>query len=514
MALGIDFGTTRCVVAASGDGRYPVASFATRDGYRDGLPAIAVAHESQVHFGEAADDLIAQGKGHALASIKREVSTLAPDDVVEGFGLTALELTAEYLRWVRTMLVEHSNLEGVEEDTKATVAVPANASSQQRYLTLEAFRRAGFTVDGLLAEPTAAAIEFAHRNRNVLSARSPKRYVVVYDLGGGTFDTAAVSLEGRRFELVSARGVARLGGADFDEAILGEVLRASDIDLSQYPIARRVALLEGCREAKEGLRPNSRRLMVDLGVLDVSLESVVLDTSVLYERCRPLIERTVTMVEDLFASLSGRGIDPDDAKQLGALYLVGGSVAFPALGRALRSRFGRKIQLAPTPHASTAVGLAIAADPVAGIFVREAMTRHFGVWREGANGRDKVFDPIILQDAAAPPDAPLVVQRRYRPVHAVGHLRFMECSELDPVGQPCGDLTPWDEIRFPYDASLVDVDLENVAISRNARPSEQDVVETYTHTRDGSIAVEIMNLTSGLRRRYELGCRRTATADG
>ena len=87
------------------------------------------------------------------------------------------------------------------------VAVPANSSSRQRWLTLEAFRRAGFEPIGMLNEPTAAAVEFAQRHLD-LGKKSPKRYVVVYDLGGGTFDTSAVSLEGRRFELIASEGLA------------------------------------------------------------------------------------------------------------------------------------------------------------------------------------------------------------------------------------------------------------------------------------------------------------------
>ena len=69
----------------------------------------------------------------------------------------------------------------------------------------------------MVNEPTAAAIEFAHRNLGTIGKRSPKRYVVVYDLGGGTFDTSAVSLEHRRFELIASEGIGELGGDDFDQ---------------------------------------------------------------------------------------------------------------------------------------------------------------------------------------------------------------------------------------------------------------------------------------------------------
>ena len=143
------------------------------------------------------------------------------------------------------------------------MSVPANAASRQRWLTLEAFRRAGFHPIGLLNEPTAAAVEFAHHHLRELGKKSPKRYVVVYDLGGGTFDTSAVSLEGRRFELLAAEGIARLGGDDFDELVLDRrVRRARRSRTSRDPGgARARARGEGdaARRVEEAAR-RSRRL--------------------------------------------------------------------------------------------------------------------------------------------------------------------------------------------------------------------------------------------------------------
>ena len=200
MRLGIDFGTTRTVVAAVEDGRYPVAIFDTPRGLSDFLPGLAFASESTIDFGFD-PELI--GGTQALRSIKRVIGSLAPDDPVPGLSTrtAAQSLATEYLRFVRRMLVEQSNLDiDPEEPLEAMIAVPANSNTGQRFVTVESFTRAGFHVVGMLNEPTAAAIEFAHRNLGAIGKRSPKRYVVVYDLGGGTFDTSAVSLTERRFE--------------------------------------------------------------------------------------------------------------------------------------------------------------------------------------------------------------------------------------------------------------------------------------------------------------------------
>jgi hypothetical protein len=133
--------------------------------------------------------------------------------------------------------------------------------------------------------------------------------------------------------------------------------------------------------------------------------------------------------------------------------------------------------------------------------VREAATRHFGVWREAAGGADKIFDPLIGKATAAP----LVVERRYHPTHAVGHLRFLECGALDAKGQPVHDLVPWKDIYFPYDPALPEADLP--AHAHDKRPDLHGTViaERYTYNPDGTISVKIENTSRGYSRTYQLG---------
>jgi molecular chaperone DnaK (HSP70) len=508
--LGIDFGTTRTVIAAVQDGRHPVASFDLGDAYGTWLPGLAAWDGESWVFGAAASAAIREGRP-SLRSVKRAVSGLAPGDTVTLDGVpptSALELASRFLAWVRETLVARGNLGVVEgEPLEAMVAVPANASSRQRFLTLEAFRAAGFTVLGMINEPTAAAIEYAHRNQRVLSARSPKRYMVVYDLGGGTFDTAAVSLEGRRFELLHSEGIGRLGGEDFDEAVLALALEAWGCEEASLTPANRVGLLELCRAAKETLTPHSQRLLVDAsGLLDVA--PAVIEARALYARCEPVVERTLERLDRVFARLPEHGLDPEDARELGAVYLVGGGVSFPGVARGLRARYERKTQLAPEPHAATAIGLAVAADETADVLVREASTRYLGVWREAEGGRDTVFDPILRKDTLPDASSPLIVRRQYRPAHAVGYLRYVECTALDEGGRPGGDLTPFSELFFPYDAGLQQVeDLRALSLERGDALGDE-IVETYTYGHDGRVMVAVENVTRSYRRELDLGALR------
>jgi molecular chaperone DnaK (HSP70) len=512
MRLGIDFGTTRTVIAAVRDGRYPVASFKTKDGFVEYLPGLAALGPDGMSFGTDAESTLEAGGAQLLPllrSVKAAVTGAAPDEAVsemESASVSALGLVTDYLRYVRRMLLESSNLDiSPDEPLEAMVAVPAHASTRQRYLTLEAFSRAGFIVAGLVNEPTAGSVEYARHSLAALSTRSPKRYVVVYDLGGGTFDAAAVSLVDRRFDLIGAEGIGRLGGNDFDEVIAGQLLselagRRGDLSVSAYS-----HLLERCRVAKESLTPTSRKLLVEVsGILDRS--EVLLDVGPVYEACLPLIQRSIDKTRELLGQLRAHGIDPENTRELGAVYLVGGSVQFPAVQRALRAEFGRKVQLAPQPHASTAIGLAIAADDEADIFVREAPTRYFGVWRESEYGREKIFDPIIEKRTGMRVDGPLRVQRCYYPAHQVGLLRFVECTNLDASRQPTGEVTPWENVLFPYDPTLMDSDDLSLHAERRAEGVlGQEIVETYEYSPTGMIRVRIQNRTAGYEREYVLG---------
>src|SRR4029453_16096348 len=199
-----------------------------------------------------------------LRSFKRQLAMRGSTvPIALGTGaLTPLELLAAFLAQLRCDLVTRSNLRLTpQESLEAVIAVPANANSNQRFLTLEAFRRVGFQVRGLLNEPSAAGIEYAHHARS--AAPSPRReLVVVYDLGGGTFDASIISMAARRHEVVRSAGIAQLGGDDVDHLLLELALEPAGVQ--DWTAAERVRLLGGCREKKEGMDPNTRWLAIDL----------------------------------------------------------------------------------------------------------------------------------------------------------------------------------------------------------------------------------------------------------
>src|SRR5512143_881672 len=254
MRIGIDFGTTRTVVAACDRGNYPVVAF--EDGRGDSIewfPSVVAARGGELCFGF---DALEAGPGWTrVRSFKRLLHGATPESEVTigDTRVVVAELLAGYLAALRRALGERSNLPRAAADDvlEAVVAVPANAHGGQRLLTLDAFRAAGFPVVAMLNEPSAAGFEYTHRHRSTLSAK--REHVVVYDLGGGTFDVSLIRMSGGRHDVVATGGLAQLGGDDFDRVLVDLVTaRAGDPELGPAELE---ALTLRCRDAKERLAP-------------------------------------------------------------------------------------------------------------------------------------------------------------------------------------------------------------------------------------------------------------------
>jgi molecular chaperone DnaK (HSP70) len=504
MLLGIDFGTTRTVVAAADRGNYPVVSFRDEnDNPQEWYPSLIAfsGPGAKLEYGFEAASRQHDRDWSVIRSFKRDLATLGPESPVE-FGsvpVSAISVLTDFLVQLRIDLSERSNLHLTPgEKLEVLISVPANANSNQRYITLEAFRLAGFLVKGTLNEPSAAGVEYAHRYRNVGRIASRREHIVVYDLGGGTFDASVISMTDQLHEVLSSHGIGRLGGDDFDRILLDLAIESAGI--SEISPETRIILLEECREKKEGLHPNTRRVAIDFERALPGMGEVVVGTSDFYDRCRPLVQKTIDATEQALTGATGL-----DRRSIAAVYMVGGSSDLPIVARTLRERYSRLLRRSPYPHAATAIGLAIAADVKAGYEINERFTRHFGVWREIESGSSVTMDVIFPKDTRLPVNGEKLRQvRRYRPTHNVGHFRFAECSRVDEHGHPTGDITLWEEIFFPFTAELeYSLDLSAVPVQRTP-PKEEIIEEIYSCDEHGIIEVRIVNLSTNHQRTARL----------
>jgi len=491
MKFGIDFGTTRIVVAAADRGNYPLVPFETPDGTFDWFPslvALRANNNAERCYGWDAWSKQGEHGWSFIRSIKRYLENAGPESrllIDHGETVALADLMHGVIGALRQSLA--GRFPG-SEPFETMLGVPANANSNQRFLTVEAFRRAGFSVLGLLNEPSAASIEFGHRQQTT-------GRLLVYDLGGGTFDVSLVELDARTHSVLASEGISTLGGDDFD-LVLAELAVPSDV-LGSLDLAELFRLDEECRRQKEALHPNSRRIVIDLDVIREGMGQAVVPVADYYARCRPLLAETLEPTRRLAAQ-----------GELEALYITGGGSELPLVARVLREEFGRKVKRSEYTRSATAIGLAIQADSTSGYALREMFTRTFGVWREGDEGRRMIFDPIFPRGTRLPGagEPPLTVRRSYQPVHNVGDFRYLEASQVSGDGQPSGDITVWDEILFPFDPSLAgERALESQPVGRNDLAAAQQIEEQYACDAAGVVTVTIRNLTSHYGREYKLG---------
>lgn len=498
MSLGIDFGTTRTVVAYADRGNYPVVSFESHTGdWVEWFPSVVAEHNGALSFGFDALAIGEEPDAHCVRSFKRLLagSDASPraEVTIGTVRIAVRDLCERFLIALRVALKKRSNLPRAilkDKELVAVVAAPANAFCTQRFVTLDAFRGAGFSVESMLNEPSAAGFEYSHRHARTLNSK--REHVIVYDLGGGTFDASLVRLRGKRHEVVKTAGLARLGGDDFDRVLAEMIAGPSFASLGPRERAR---LLTECRDAKEALNASSRKLTI----LDVTVS-----VSDYFERCEPLVASTLEAMKPILEHSESEG---DELTGVAGVYVVGGASALPVVGRVLRERFGKRVHRSPYAHASVAIGLAIAGDAGSGFELDDRFSRNFGVFREGRNGEQTTYDPLFTRDTPLPrPGQPTVsIERRYRAAHDVGHYRFFECTAFGEDGSPRGDLAPILDVHFPFDARLREVaDLSRVPVSRLPHTGPE-ILERYDVGADGLVRLTITDLDSGYTRTCALG---------
>jgi len=500
MRIGIDFGTTRVVVAAVDRGNYPLVNFEAADGQvHDWFPSVVAARGNTRLYGWDAIAVQDDDTWTTARSLKRLLRTAGPHSELQlaGHSLPVATLLTEMMSSLRAQLLERSNLGAdASEPLEAMIGVPANANSNQRFLTEEAAHKAGFAVLGVVNEPSAAAIEFAYRNSAERKSRSGSA-LLVYDLGGGTFDVSLVVMGETEHVVEASDGIPHLGGDDFDEILADLVLEAT-VNASDLTPSERRRLLDECREKKESLNPNTRKVTIDLERVRSGWQEVTIPVDAYYERCRPLIESTREIVEKLLASNPDRSLD--------TLYVTGGGSELPPVARILRETFGRRVRRSSYMRSASAIGLAIRAG-LAADSLRDQFNRNFGIWREADYGGNIVFDLIFPRGSRlpSPGDPVLRSERVYQPAHNIGHFRYLECSQLDDHGQPIGEITNWDQIRFPFDPQLQSFsDLAAQPVRPLSGPYDLKVREEYTCDASGNLRVKISADPAGYAREFSI----------
>lgn len=353
-AVGIDLGTTNSVVSVF-EGGEPVV-IANAEGQRTTPSVVAFSADGEVLVGEVAKRQAITNPGRTIASVKRHVGSNWSTEINDK-KYTSQEISARILQKLKR---DAEDFLGTEV-TQAVVTVPAYFDDAQRTATKEAGQIAGLEVLRIINEPTAAALAYG------LDKDTEDQTILVFDLGGGTFDVSVLEIGDGVFEVKSTHGDTKLGGDDWDEAIinwLSESFKGDHgVDLSADPMALQ-RLKEAAEKAKKELSGTQSTQInlpfvtaTDAGPLhlDYTLTRAKFQelTSSLLERCRSPFELAV---KD--AGLSASDLDH--------IIMVGGSTRMPAVSELVKELSGKDPHKGVNPDEVVAVGAAVQAGVLKG----------------------------------------------------------------------------------------------------------------------------------------------------
>ena len=373
--VGIDLGTTNSAAAVVKDGKPFIIP--SREGYNTIPSVVAVNEKGKVIVGHPAKGQLLINPKNTVHGSKRLIGRAFKSPVIADLmGRFSYEIVAgrrgeaavklgdnifslqKIASLVLTELKELAQQWLGEEVSRAVITVPAYYNDNQRQAVRAAGALAGLDVERILNEPTAAAIAFAH-------GRALQERVLVYDLGGGTFDTSVLQLQGSLYEVISTGGDTFLGGVDFDAAVVAEMLARFKLKHGVEFSGDRVAYQRITDAAERAKMALSERLTADVGVPFVllvgdkpySIEEKI-SRSELDKLTGHLIDRTLRVCQEV---LDNCGLKPSDISEV---LLVGGQSRMPLVRSRIRDFFGREPSKTVHPDEAVALGAALLADSI------------------------------------------------------------------------------------------------------------------------------------------------------
>ena len=351
--IGIDLGTTNSCVAVMEGGK-PVV-IANTEGARTTPSVVAFTKTGERLVGEPAKRQAVTNADHTISSIKRHMGSdyrVTIDDK----KYSPQEISAMILQKLKADAESYLG----EKVSEAVITVPAYFNDAQRQATKDAGKIAGLDVKRIINEPTAAALAYGLDNEN-------EQKIMVYDLGGGTFDVSIIEIGDGVIEVLATNGDTRLGGDDFDNKItqymLSEFKRTEGVDLSGDKMAMQ-RLREAAEKAKKELS-SATTTNINLPFITATAEGpkhfdMNLTRAKFDELTHDLVERTVIPVQN---ALKDAGLE---MSEISKVLLVGGSTRIPAVQDKVRQLTGKEPNKSLNPDECVAIGASIQGGKLAG----------------------------------------------------------------------------------------------------------------------------------------------------
>ncbi len=351
--IGIDLGTTNSCVAVMEGGKPTV--IANQEGARTTPSVVAFTKTGERLVGEPAKRQAVTNAENTISSIKRDMGTDRGRNI-EGKKYSPQQISAMILQKLK------ADAEGYlgEKVTEAVITVPAYFNDAQRQATKDAGKIAGLDVKRIINEPTAAALAYGLDNEK-------EQKIMVYDLGGGTFDVSIIDIGDGVIEVLATNGDTRLGGDDFDQKvtdwIIGEFKAKEGVDLSQDIMALQ-RIKEAAEKAKKELSSatttNINLPFITMAGGEPKHLDLTLTRAKFEELIHDLIEKTAIPVQN---AMRDAGLSNSDISKV---LLVGGSTRVPAVQEKVKQLTGKEPNKSLNPDECVAIGASIQGGKLAG----------------------------------------------------------------------------------------------------------------------------------------------------
>lgn len=351
--IGIDLGTTNSAVSVLEGGEAKIIP--NPEGNRT-TPSVVAFKNGEIQVGEVAKRQAVTNPS-TVSSIKRHMGDGSYKVHMDGKDYTPQEISAMILQYLKSYAEDYLG----EKVDKAVITVPAYFNDAQRQATKDAGKIAGLEVERIVNEPTAAALAYG------LDKTDKEEKVLVFDLGGGTFDVSILELGDGVFDVLSTSGDNHLGGDDFDQKIIdylvAEFKKEHGVDLSKDKMALQ-RLKDAAEKAKKDLSGVSTT-QISLPFITASAEGplhleLTLTRAKFEELTHDLVERTKQPVRQ---ALKDAGLSQSDIDEV---ILVGGSTRIPAVVEAVRKETGKEPNKSVNPDEVVAMGAAIQGGVISG----------------------------------------------------------------------------------------------------------------------------------------------------